>query len=216
MVAASPKVLSIEDHELFRDGLRQALGEMTPPVDVLEASRFDEGVATIREHEPELGLVLLDLHLPDGAGLGMLSTLREEFPLLPVAIVSGDSDDPSAMRRALDLGAVGFIPKASTRAVLVSALQLILAGGTYAPPEALTAEPDRRVERVAGLTARQREVANLLTKGLTNKEIAGVLGISADTVKNHVAAILDALEVTNRTEAVMLLVETGAVAGKPG
>lgn len=214
MPARVPKVLSIEDHELFRDGLRQALTEMAPPVDVLEASLFEQGVATIREHEHELGLVLLDLNLPDGAGLEMLTKLREEFPLLPVAIVSGDSEDPSAMRRALDLGAVGFIPKSASRAVLVSALRLILAGGTYAPPEALTAEPDRRVERVAGLTARQREVADLLTKGLTNKEIAGILGISADTVKNHVAAILDALEVTNRTEAVMLLVETGAVSTK--
>ncbi len=211
MAAAVPKVLSIEDHELFRDGLRRALGELDPPVEVLDAGRFDEGSAMIRDHEPDLALVLLDLHLPDGAGLGMLSTLRSEFPLVPVAIVSGDSDDPRMMRRALDLGAVGFIAKASSKSVLVSALRLILAGGTYAPTEALTAEPDRRVERVAGLTARQREVAGLLTKGLTNKEIAGVLGISADTVKNHVAAILDALDVTNRTEAVMMLVETGAV-----
>ena len=101
MPARVPKVLSIEDHELFRDGLRQALTEMAPPVDVLEASLFEQGVATIREHEHELGLVLLDLNLPDGAGLEMLTKLREEFPLLPVAIVSGDSEDPSAMRRAL-------------------------------------------------------------------------------------------------------------------
>lgn len=214
MVRVVPKVLSIEDHELFRDGLRQALAEMKPAVDVLEAGLFEDGVDVIRRDERALALVLLDLHLPDGAGLAMLSRLRDEFPLLPVAIVSGDSDDPSVMRTALDLGAVGFIPKSSSRAVLVSALQLILAGGTYAPAEALTAEPDRRAERASGLTARQTEVAALLAKGLTNKEIAGVLEISADTVKNHVAAILDVLEVTNRTEAVMLLVETGAL--KPG
>lgn len=213
MPSGSPKVLSIEDHELFRDGLRSALADLEPPVTLLEAGTFEEGVARIHEHEPELALVLLDLHLPDRAGLPMLESLREAYPLLPVVIVSGAADDPSEMRRALDLGAVGFIPKSSSRAVLVGALRLVLSGGTYAPPEAWNAPADTKAAKVAGLTPRQREVGALLAKGLTNKEIAGVLSISAETVKNHVAAILDALDVSNRTEAVLLLVEAGVVDG---
>ncbi len=211
MSSLRSKVLSIEDHELFRDGLRRALAEIDPPVEVLEAGTFAGGLEQIAGHETDLSLVLLDLHLPDATGLGMLRRLRDDFPLLPVAIVSGESSEPRVMRQALDLGAVGFLPKSSSRAVLVSALRLVLSGGTYAPPEAMSAPPDLRAERVAGLTPRQREVGELLAKGLTNKEIARVLGISADTVKNHVAAILDVLDVTNRTEAVMTLVETGAL-----
>jgi DNA-binding NarL/FixJ family response regulator len=119
-----------------------------------------------------------------------------------VAVVSA-SEDAGAMRGALDAGAAGFIPKSSSRDVLVRALELILAGGVYVPSEALAAaaQPD------FALSERQREVLELMTRGLTNRDIARVLGISAATVKVHVAAILDGLGASNRTEAVMVWYE---------
>ncbi len=192
------KILVCDDHALFRDGLRLVLAGLERDVDLLEAATAAEALRLASEHA-DLELVLLDLGLPDADGLALLGTLRERHPALAVAIVSA-SEDPDRMRRALDLGACGFIPKSAKREVLGRALELIFAGGVYVPPAAL--HPGTSASDLP-LTDRQREVLELMTKGLTNRDIARVLEISAATVKVHVAAILDALGVSNRTEAVM-------------
>lgn len=202
------KILSCEDHELFREGLRSALAELAADCELVEARTGAEGLARL-EADPDIGLALLDLGLPDVAGLELLREMRSRFPLVGVAVVSA-SERPADARAALAAGAAGFIPKSADRGVLLAALRLILDGGIYLPPLLLAGDEE---PAGTGLTPRQREVAALMTRGLTNKEIAGVLGIGAGTVKAHVAAILEVLEVANRTEAVLALVERGWVEG---
>jgi DNA-binding NarL/FixJ family response regulator len=212
------KIVSCDDHDLFRAGLGQALTRVDAEAELLEAGSAKELFDLVGEHD-DLDLLLLDHGLPDGNGLDLLTRFRERFPAVPVVMVSG-TEEPELVRAVLDRGASGFIPKSSPRDVLVQALQLVLAGGIYVPPLALqgtethagvgTPEREARQQRVASrLTARQQETLQLLAKGLTNREIAGVLGISFTTVKGHVSAIFEALEVSNRTEAVMAMVEMG-------
>lgn len=207
---AVQRILSVEDHELFRDGLRQVLVSLDGPIELLEVGTAAAAQALLAERADELSLVLLDLHLPDADGIPLLRAIRDAHPTLPIAIVSA-AEDPLEMRAALDLDVLGYIPKSSSRAVLAGALRLILAGGVYVPRAALDAAYDPRRKKLTGLTPRQREVALLVAKGLTNKEIATTLGISPLTAKAHVEAILDALDVTNRTEAVMVMVQLGLV-----
>jgi DNA-binding NarL/FixJ family response regulator len=206
------KILSCDDHDLFRAGLRQVLEDLEGEPELLEAADADEAFAVLRE-QPDADLVLLDLGLPGTSGMDALRRLRREHPLVPVVVISG-SERSADIRASLDAGASGFIPKSARRPVLLSALELVLAGGVYVPPALLAATRgapggDERRERAELLTPRQRSVCPLLAKGLTNHEIAEVLGIRSGTVKVHVAAILETLDVSNRTEAVATLVELG-------
>lgn len=198
------KILSCEDHALFRDGLRGVVAELPDAPELVGAATAAEAFRLL-DADPDIGLVLLDLALPDADGFDVLRSLRERHPLVGVAVVSA-SENAADAREALDAGASGFIPKSAERGVLLGALQLILAGGVYAPHGLVGQEP-----ATAGLTPRQLEVARLLAKGLTNAEIAEVLAIGAGTVKTHVAAILETLDVSNRTEAVSALIERGVV-----
>jgi DNA-binding NarL/FixJ family response regulator len=219
------KIVSCDDHDLFRAGLAQALAQVDADAELLEAATGEELFALVEAHD-DLDLLLLDHGLPDGNGLDLLTRFRGRFPTVPVVMVSG-TEEPALVRAVLDQGASGFIPKSSPRDVLVKALELVLAGGVYVPPLALrgaeasagggAVDREARRKRVASrLTARQQETLALLAKGLTNREIAGVLGISFTTVKGHVSAIFEALEVSNRTEAVMAMVEMGLADGDGG
>ena len=209
------KVLTCDDHALFRAGLRVAVQDLDPDCQLAEAGTAAE-LFQLLEANPDFDLLLLDLGLPDASGLELLERVRSRYPATPVVIVSA-SEDRGAIRRALGLGAMGFIPKTSSGPVLVGALRLVLSGGVYVPPallEDLQAEESERptatlkpplAKGLDSLTARQQEVVELIAKGLTNREIASVLGIAEATVKHHAAAIYAALEVTNRTEAAGLL-----------
>jgi len=215
------KILTVDDHELFRTGLREVLRGLKPRPTLLEAGTAEEALGAAAAHD-DLDLVLLDLGLPDVDGFTLLAKLRACHPLVSVVVVSGQ-ESPRQIKAALDGGAVGFIPKSSSKDVILSALEIVRAGSTYVPPGALdlaaleaeeraaSAKVELRRVHTAGLTPRQREVLELMGKGLTNKEIAGVLGIAPLTVKVHVAAVLQALDVSNRTEAVMAMVELGLV-----
>jgi DNA-binding NarL/FixJ family response regulator len=163
--------------------------------------------AIARAAETSFDLCLLDLGLPDCSGLQALERMRESLPALPVVVVSG-SDDTSHVLRALDLGAMGYIPKTSARDVLLGAVRLVASGGIYVPVQALTAREAAVAAPAApqpdlGMSARQREVLDLLLKGLPNKLIARKLDISENTAKIHVSAVLRALGVASRTQALI-------------
>lgn len=211
------RILVCDDHAIFRAGLRGVLGELSAEADLLEAADVEQALALVNAH-PDTDLVLLDLHMPGTDGRTGLRQLRAAQPALPVVIVSA-TDDPAEMRRVLEAGASGFIPKASTSAELLAALRLVIAGGVYVPRAALAAPAaaagssaarrEQRRERAGTLTARQVEVLSLMARGLTNREICDVLEIREGTVKTHIAAIFETLEVTNRTEAAVAARELG-------
>jgi DNA-binding NarL/FixJ family response regulator len=176
------------------------------------------------ETQTDLGLILLDLNLPDRDGFSVLRELRERYPAISVVVLSAQHDRASVIK-ALELGALGFIPKSGQREVMLSALQLVFAGGIYIPPEILMRDepPLPRPPKLPGvaahvapvtpadlgLTGRQLDVLALMMQGKPNKAICRVLDLAEPTVKNHVTAILKALNVTNRTEAVLEVGELG-------
>ena len=210
------QVLVIDDHALIRDALRGVVKELKDDAAIIEASDCRQAMRLIDEH-PDLGLILLDLNLPDRNGFDVLSDLRERYPAISTVVLSA-FNDRDTVARALDLGALGFIPKSSTREVMLSALRLIFSGGIYIPPDILVrpetaqsqspsgtsgTEPRPRSPRDLGLTDRQVDVLALMMQGKSNKAICRALDLAEPTVKNHVTAILKALKVSNRTEAVI-------------
>jgi DNA-binding NarL/FixJ family response regulator len=209
------QMLVIDDHVLIREALRGVLKELDEAAAIVEAPDSRGAMQRIPEN-PELDFVLLDLSLPDGSGFDLLAELRTRLPAVSVVVLSGSSDRDD-MARALDLGALGFIPKSAQREVMLSALKLIFSGGIYVPPEILggprTAPPPVPATpaptgpspsaAALGLTGRQMEVLALMMRGRSNKMICRALGIAEPTVKNHVTAILRALRAANRTEAVV-------------
>ncbi|MGZ5066882.1 MAG: response regulator [Usitatibacter sp.] len=213
-------ILVVDDHELIREGLRPVLEELGEGEAVrdLEAHDYSRALEVAAAH-PDLDLVLLDFNLPNVAGFAALVDLQERFPDVPVVMMSGE-DDPAIMREAFERGALGFIPKSSPKAVILNALRLVLSGGTYLPREIMAASaasapaPRAKVERsegaeVLGLTPRQSDVLALVLAGKSNKVICRELGLAEGTVKNHVAAVLKALDATNRVEAVVAAAKLG-------
>jgi DNA-binding NarL/FixJ family response regulator len=208
------KILVVDDHTLIREALRGVLQELKPEADVMDASSCREALELAQANAGELDLILLDLSLPDGDGFDTLGELRDLYPAVAIVVLSA-SRDRDSVTRALDLGALGFIPKSASRAVMVSALQLVFAGGIYVPPEILQKAPMSSPVSAPmspselGLTERQIDVLALMMQGKSNKAVCRELDLAEATVKNHVTAILRALKVTNRTEAVIAVAEFG-------
>lgn len=210
------RILVVDDHPLMADALEIAMRTLDRATHVETAGNLR--AALERAAQAGFDLCLLDLGLPDCAGLEALEKMRASLPALPVVVVSG-SDDTRSVLRALDLGAMGYIPKTSPRDVLLGAVRLVASGGIYVPVEALKARdaggqardagehaPAAAPSRTAadlGLSARQWEVLGLLLKGLPNKLIARKLDISENTTKIHVSAVLRALGVSSRTQALL-------------
>ena len=197
--------------------MRGVVRELDAGASILEASHWGEAARLLKEN-PDVTLMLLDLILPDRDGFAALAEARARHPKVPIVILSARSERDD-VEKALGLGAVGFIPKSGERDVMLGALRLVFSGGVYIPPEIFA--PSRRsvgrsapaVRRAAGsgrgaeghlgLTSRQVDVLNLMRQGKSNKAICRELKLAEATVKNHVTAILKALKVTNRTEAVV-------------
>ena len=214
------KILVVDDHVLIREAMRGVLRELKGEATViLEASDSRQAMCQI-EQNPDVELVLLDLGLPDRDGLEMLSELRNRYPTISVVVLSAKQDRDTVMT-ALDLGALGFIPKSGQRDVMLSAFNLIFSGGVYIPPEILNRRepaaaraapaPAKAGASAAdlGLTERQMEVLALMMQGKSNKAICRVLDLAEPTVKIYVSAILKALKVANRTEAVIAATALG-------
>ena len=248
------KVLLIDDHPLILSALQtviQGLGNGTTVVGVASAREAREALAA----SDDFDLVLLDLSLGDANGFDVLAEFRSKYPALPVVVVSA-SDRASDVIRAIDLGAMGFVPKRASNDTLFEALRLVMSGGIYVPPmslgfsvappppsdgdtvpdvmrpravdeeldeitQAAAASPQQQVPasfESLGLSRRQGDVLAYLLKGMPNKLIAREMGLSVETVKDHVAAVLRALKVSSRTQAVLAVSQMTqrAGAGAPG
>jgi DNA-binding NarL/FixJ family response regulator len=211
------KILIVDDHALIRDALRGVLKELTHEATVLEAADSRQAMSLI-DSNPDLHLILLDLNLPDRDGLAVLADLRRHHATISLVVLSA-SEDRDSILKAIDLGALGFIPKSAPHEVIVNALRLVFSGGVYIPLQALASVETREAKPVAqrssmspadcGLTERQMEVLALMMEGKSNKAISRMLDVAEPTVKHHVTAVLKALNVSNRTEAVIAVGSLG-------
>ena len=211
------KFLVADDHAVFRVGLVYLLQKLDPEASISEASDYAEALV-IAEREADLDLILVDLLMPGIDGFNGLSSLREKTHSAPIMVVSA-RENPAYVQASLGHGAMGYLPKSSSSDVMTSAIRLVLSGGMYLPPALLghrdggfgsgsmesNLNQPRLSDQVArNLTRRQRDVMRLLALGRSNKAIAQELELAEGTVKVHVSAIFKALNVTNRTEAVIV------------
>ena len=210
------RILLVDDHALFREGLKFLLRSLDAELELEEAG--DCAQALERASRRDYDLVLLDLKLPGVNGMDALRALREAVPAAPLVVLSGE-EDPHVVREAIERGAMGFIPKSSTPEVLIQALRLVLARGVYlpravldsraAPAPAASPQADNAAARLLGLTPRQADVLRCVIQGKPNKIIARELDISEGTVKAHLSSVMHALGAHNRTEAVYAAAKLG-------
>ncbi len=204
--AESRRLLIADDHPLFRGALREAVNGLFGRAQIAEAGAFEE-VTEFLERNSEVDLVLLDLSMPGVRGFSGLMYLRAQYPSLPIVVVSAN-DDPAVIRRCMEFGASGFIPKTLGIDALRQAIARVLKGEVWTPPDVDLArdgddESTAMIARLATLTPQQVRVLMMLSGGLLNKQIAYELGVSEATVKAHVSAILQKLGVESRTQAVI-------------
>lgn len=209
------RLIIADDHPLFRDALRGAMVNVVDTTTVEEAGSFDELTRKL-EKDSDVDLILLDLSMPGISGFSGLIYLRSQFPGVPVVVVSA-SDDAETIRRSMDFGASGFIPKRFGVETLREAVVKILAGDVWVPADvdllaAADPEATRLRDRLVTLTPQQMRVLMMLSEGLLNKQIAFELGVSEATIKAHVSAILQKLNVESRTQAV---IAAAKIAGHP-
>jgi two-component system, NarL family, nitrate/nitrite response regulator NarL len=206
-------LLLVDDHALFREGLRALLLNISPELTIYEAASVDGAIDECKS--TEFRMVLLDLQLSSSDGLDTLESFRSSVPNVPVVVLSG-SEEPQRIRAAIERGAVGYVPKSHTSDLMIAALRLVLSGGVYLPPVVLDSPVD--LSRAADLTGaqpfarlspRQHQVAQLLLQGQPNKVIARQLGLSEGTIKAHVSAIYQIIGAKNRVEAVTLAAKSG-------
>lgn len=214
------RILLVDDHALFRDGVALLLRELDPAVQALHAANLDEALAAL-DHDAGIDLILLDFILPGMHGLQALETLRERHPGVPVVMLSSQEDQVTILR-TIQLGAMGFIPKSAPSGQMFEALRGVLARRIYVPPLSLAGialpVPARTHTSPAelGLTQRQTQVLRLILEGKPMKLIARELGLSPNTAKTHVSAVLRALAVTTRTQAIVAASRMGLVLGDEG
>jgi DNA-binding NarL/FixJ family response regulator len=216
-----PSILIADDHPLVRGALRAATASAVADAQIAEAEDLRSTIAQLEAHEVDL--VLLDLHMPDSGGLAGLVALRTQFPGVIVLVVSAQQEI-AVVRRALDFGAAGFVPKTASPEEIAAAIRSVLDCGSWVP-ERLRDELRRQrsdpgdvalAHKLASLSEQQFRVLGLVAQGRLNKQIADQLGIQLTTVKAHVSAIFDKLNVRNRTQASMLFRDLGTAADAAG
>jgi DNA-binding NarL/FixJ family response regulator len=200
------RLLIADDHPLFRGALREGVVGLVARADIAEAGTFEE-MSKLLDKGGEVDLILLDLSMPGARGFSGLMFLRAQYPSVPVVVVSAN-DDPSVIRRCMDFGASGFIPKTLGVEQMRDAIKQVLGGGVWTPPDVdlaggADAESAALMARLATLTPQQVRVLMMLSEGMLNKQIAYELSVSEATVKAHVSAILQKLGVDSRTQAVI-------------
>jgi DNA-binding NarL/FixJ family response regulator len=205
-VGESTRLVIADDHPLFRGALREAVSGLFEKADIAEAGSFEE-VTKLLDRGAEIDLILLDLSMPGVRGFSGLMYLRAQYPSVPIVVVSAN-DDPAVIRRCMDFGASGFIPKTLGIEAMRGAIARVFEGGVWSPPDidlgtGSDAQTAGLVARLASLTPQQVRVLMMLSEGLLNKQIAYELCVSEATIKAHVSAILQKLGVESRTQAVI-------------
>ena len=206
------KILIADDHPLFREAIHNVITDGFPGSEVMETEDLESALALTQQHD-DLDLILLDLNMPGMHGLNGLINLRNEAPTIPVVIVSAEQDKQIVLQ-AITYGAVGFITKSSPRLQMTQAIEQILNGNVYLPPDIIRTQkpgthrrlnenPGFAPELLQALTRKQLLVLERMTKGESNKQIAYTLEIAETTVKAHVSAILRKLNVHNRVQAIL-------------
>ena len=203
---AATRILIVDDHPLFREALKGAIAGGVKGAEIAQSASLD-AARSLLDHDDNFDLILLDLRMPGVQGLSGLIYLRAQYPNIPVVIVTA-ADDSGLVQKALNLNAAGFIPKTSGTETIVNAVHAVLNGEIWAPAgydRQLNAdkEGEEIARRIATLTAQQIRVLMMLKEGLLNKQIAYELSISEATIKAHVSAILQKLNVSSRTQAVI-------------
>lgn len=203
------KILLVDDHTLFREGMRYLLQDLDASLSIDETDTVNDAVAMLSKSDYQL--LLLDLKMPGYNGLDSLSAVKESADDVPVVVLTGE-ESPQLIRQAIESGAMGFIPKSTSHEELMQALKLVLDGGVYLPRNAILETRKNITEQASnqcpvekefdGLTARQMEVLGGVVKGKPNKVIASDLNVSEHTVKAHLSAVFRALGAKNRTDAV--------------
>jgi DNA-binding NarL/FixJ family response regulator len=198
----SMKILIADDHTLFREGLRYLLAQLDAGATVFEAGNHDAAAALLSQH-PDTDLALIDLHMPGRNGPGALEALIRGASTVPIVVLSAEMDRRE-VRRALDAGAMGYIPKNESAQVMLGALRLVLSGGVYLPTVLLrTEDTSRPCATKVVMTTRQLDVLRELAQGKSNEAIGEELGLALSTVKAHISALLNILGAENRTHAVL-------------
>lgn len=218
------QVLLADDHALFRDGMRYVLQQLSDEVEIIDAGNFSDAI-TLAGSNPSLDLVLLDLNMPGSDGVSSIRIFHQRFPGIPLVVVSG-SDQRTDIEWVMEYGAMGFISKMSSGKIMVNALRMVLDGGIYLPPQLLAqsmaamgdSEPARNTPQhnTHGLTKRQMEALQHLASGLSNKEISVKMNLAEGTVKVHVAAAYQVLQVNSRLDAVVKARNLGLIAEPQG
>jgi len=201
--AAKPTVvMTVDDHPLIRSALREVVGLMAERIELIEASNPEDGLELLRQR-PDTDLVFLDLNFAQYDGLAFIERFRAAAPATPVVIYTMH-EDPPTLRQALAHGAAGIVPKTHSAKLLQKAIELVMDGGIYLPPELarqLAAPNGAPAPQASAMSAQQWKILELLAQGLPNKVIARDLGIAASTVKNQLTVVFDKLGVSNRTQA---------------
>lgn len=206
------ELLIADDHPLFREALRGLISKLYPSTQIFEADTISSLYALVENHM-DADILLLDLNIPGAAGFSALVYLRAQYPQLPIVIISAH-EDPALMRRAVDHGAMGFIPKSVDSTTLSTALEQILMGEVWLPKQAqqtpaMSPDEAEAVKLLSSLTPQQFRVLQMVSTGQLNKQIAYELGVSEATIKTHMTAILRKLGVNNRTQAVLIAYQLG-------
>jgi DNA-binding NarL/FixJ family response regulator len=198
------KILHIDNHAIFRAGIKCILKRLHPTIEFLEASHLKTALAVVSAHQ-DIDLLLVDLAIYNRHELNELKAVRSYIPTTPTVVITA-LQNPSSIQTALDVGLAGYIPKSATSAILIRALQVVLEGGRYAPRMArlhtCSIKKGLSPSLSQKLTKRQSEVMALVAEGLSNKAIARKLCVTEATIKGHVTAILMALRVSNRVQAI--------------
>lgn len=216
----------VDDHALFREGLRYMLQQVPDVDEVIEAGNYYDALL-LGERYPELDLAVLDLHMPGSAGANSIRFFHRRFPYIPVMVISAE-DDRGIMERILNAGAMGYLCKTASVPVLLNAVKMVLAGEIYVPSQMMSPLPTgmsgdleeslqaagdlrRRYTNEYGLTARQMEVLKYLARGLSNREISETMGLAEGTVKIHLSGLFHTLRVKSRLEAIRIAQQIGLI-----